>query len=164
VSASGDVAGGAPADVPGDGEAFEYRLRVRYGECDAQAVVFNARYGDYVDIAVSEYIRVLFGDYQRLLERDLDTQVVSLAINWKASARFDDVLSIRVLPGKLGTTSFAIQCVMRRQRDGVLVATAEVVYVMISVAQRGKAVIPDDLRAVLLAGAPGSVVSHAGDG
>jgi len=146
-----------------DAVAFEYRLRVRYGECDVQGVVFNARYGDFVDIAASEYIRVLFGDYQRLLERDLDTQVVSLTINWKASATFDDVLSIRVLPGKLGTTSFGIQFVMYRQRDAVLVATAEVVYVMISVAGRGKAVIPEDLRAALLAGAPGRRVSHAGE-
>ena len=51
---------------------FEFRLRVRYGECDAQGVVFNARYGDYVDIAVNEYIRTLFGDYQRLLEMGYD--------------------------------------------------------------------------------------------
>lgn len=47
---------------------FEFRLRVRYGECDAQGVVFNARYGDYVDIAVNEYIRTLFGNYQNLLD------------------------------------------------------------------------------------------------
>lgn len=32
---------------------FRYYLRVRYGECDAQKVVFNARYGDYVDLASS---------------------------------------------------------------------------------------------------------------
>ncbi|MFP5307388.1 MAG: acyl-CoA thioesterase, partial [Gammaproteobacteria bacterium] len=27
------------------GDSFRYYLRVRYGECDAQKVVFNARYG-----------------------------------------------------------------------------------------------------------------------
>jgi acyl-CoA thioesterase FadM len=32
-------------------------VRVRFAECDAQNVVFNARYGDYVDVAVSEYYR-----------------------------------------------------------------------------------------------------------
>jgi len=30
---------------------FTLYLRVRYGECDAQKVVFNARYADYVDVA-----------------------------------------------------------------------------------------------------------------
>jgi len=38
---------------------FRFRFRVRYAECDAQSVMFNARYADYVDIAVNEY-----GDFQ----------------------------------------------------------------------------------------------------
>ena len=33
---------------------FRYYLRVRYGECDAQKVVFNARYADYIDLATTE--------------------------------------------------------------------------------------------------------------
>jgi acyl-CoA thioester hydrolase len=36
---------------------FRYYLRVRYSECDAQKIVFNARYGEYVDLAVSEFMR-----------------------------------------------------------------------------------------------------------
>ena len=32
---------------------FTLLLRVRYGECDAQEVVFNARYADYIDIAMT---------------------------------------------------------------------------------------------------------------
>ena len=36
---------------------FRYYLRVRYQECDAQHVVFNARYGDYVDLACFEFLR-----------------------------------------------------------------------------------------------------------
>jgi acyl-CoA thioester hydrolase len=36
---------------------FRYYLRVRYSECDSQKVVFNARYGEYVDLAVTEYVR-----------------------------------------------------------------------------------------------------------
>jgi hypothetical protein len=27
-------------------------FRVRYGECDAQKIVFNARWGDYIDPAL----------------------------------------------------------------------------------------------------------------
>ena len=40
---------------------FRLLLRVRYGECDAQQVVFNARYGDYVDVAATEFYRAVFG-------------------------------------------------------------------------------------------------------
>src|SRR5262245_38413749 len=38
-----------------DAIPFRFLLRVRYGEVDAQKVVFNARWGDYVDLAVTEY-------------------------------------------------------------------------------------------------------------
>ena len=37
--------------------AFHHRFRVRWSETDAQGVVFNARYLDYSDIAITEYWR-----------------------------------------------------------------------------------------------------------
>jgi acyl-CoA thioesterase FadM len=40
---------------------FRYLLRVRYGECDAQKIVYNARYGDYVDLAATEFLRAIWG-------------------------------------------------------------------------------------------------------
>jgi acyl-CoA thioester hydrolase len=81
---------------------FTLKLRVRYAECDAQQVVFNARYADYIDVAATEYIRALFGGYQNLIARGMDTQVVNMNISWKAPARFDDVLEIIVTPEKIG--------------------------------------------------------------
>ena len=42
----GTLAGGMPAP-------FVHRLRVRYGECDAQGVVFNANYLMYFDVALT---------------------------------------------------------------------------------------------------------------
>ena len=47
---------------------FRFRFRVRYGECDAQQIVFNARWADYVDIAATEYTRALFGAARTKLE------------------------------------------------------------------------------------------------
>ncbi|EMP54318.1 4-hydroxybenzoyl-CoA thioesterase [Marinobacter santoriniensis NKSG1] len=104
---------------------------MRYGECDAQSVVFNARYADFVDISVNEYIRVLFGDYQNLLDQDLDIQVVSLTINWKAPARFDDVLEARIRTGRIGRTSFTLHLEFYRFADGQFIADADITDVMI---------------------------------
>ena len=39
---------------------FSHRLRVRYGECDAQGIVFNANYLAYVDVALTELWREAF--------------------------------------------------------------------------------------------------------
>ena len=54
---------------------FSYFLRVRYGECDAQKVVFNSRYGEYVDLAAAEFLRVL-GFEHEIQTAELDYQVV----------------------------------------------------------------------------------------
>lgn len=142
---------------------FRFRFRVRYGECDAQGVVFNARYGDFVDIAVNEYIRVLFGDYQRLLDQDLDFQVVSFTVNWKAPARFDDVLEARVRTGRIGNTSFTLHLEFYRYPDGQFIADAQITDVMIRPSSMSKVTIPETVRTQLANGAPGVLISHAGE-
>jgi acyl-CoA thioester hydrolase len=142
---------------------FRFRLRVRYGECDAQGVVFNARYADFVDIAVNEYIRTLFGDYQHLLDQDLDIQVVSLTVNWKAPATFDDVLEARIKAGRLGNTSFTLHLEFYRHGDDRFIADADITYVLIQPSVMNKTAIPDSIREQLSQGAPGVLISHAGE-
>jgi acyl-CoA thioester hydrolase len=143
--------------------SFRFRFRVRYGECDAQNVVFNARYADYVDISVNEYIRTLFGDYQHLLDQDLDIQVVSLAINYRAPAKFDDVLEARIRAGRIGNTSFTVHLEFYRYGDDLLVAEADITYVLIQPLKMVKTQVPDRIRNLLEAGAPGVLISHAGE-
>jgi acyl-CoA thioester hydrolase len=142
---------------------FKFRFRVRYGECDAQGVVFNARYADFVDISVNEYIRAVFGDYQHLLDQDLDVQVVSLTVNWKAPARFDDVLEARIRTGRIGNTSFTLHLEFYRHGDGQFIADADITDVMIRSSTMSKVTIPDPIRAQLEEGAPGVLISHAGE-
>ncbi len=143
--------------------AFEFRFRVRYAECDAQSVVFNARYADYVDISVNEYIRTLFGSYQAMLDQDLDIQVVSLTINWKAPARFDDVLCAQIRLAHLGNTSLRLRLDFFRHPDRALLADAEITYVMVSPASLTKRQIPDAVRTLLQTGGAGVLISHAGE-
>lgn len=142
---------------------FRFRFRVRYGECDAQGVVFNARYADFVDISVNEYIRTLFGDYQHLLDQDLDIQVVSLTVNWKAPAKFDDVLEARIRAGRIGNTSFTLHLEFFRYGDGAFIVDADVTYVAIQPSVMAKVTIPDRIRELLEEGAPGELISHAGE-
>ena len=59
-------AGCAPTDtLPGMGEPFRHRIRVRWNECDLQGVVFYANYLVYFDVAMTELWReavVPFGE------------------------------------------------------------------------------------------------------
>jgi acyl-CoA thioester hydrolase len=139
---------------------FRYYLRVRYGEVDAQKVVFNSRYSEYVDIASTEFIRALgFGD--ALLDHSLDYQLVKQTVEWKAPARFDQVLEIRMFAVRLGNTSFTLGTEFRIAGDDLIIATAETVYVVVDHAALTKRPLPDDFRAALEEGATDTVVDHA---
>jgi acyl-CoA thioester hydrolase len=137
-------------------------LRVRYSECDQQKVVFNARYAEYVDIAATEYFSTLFGNYQALLDQGIDNQVVRLLINWKSSARFDDVISLTVVTTHIGNTSFSLATEIRDMPTQRLIAQAEASYVAVDAATFKKIPISDHYRQKLNDGAKGVRVNFSG--
>lgn len=141
-------------------QSFRYYLRVRYGECDAQKVVFNARYGEYVDLAVSEFIRTI-GYGAQMVSSELDFQLVKQTTEWKASSRYDDVLECRVATRHIGNTSFTIGVEFRLAGEGKLRASSETVYVMVD-HRLAKTPVPAGFRAALEDGAKGQSVDHAG--
>ncbi len=140
---------------------FRYFLRVRYSECDSQKVVFNARYGDYIDLAVLEFLRAI-GFGEPVVTSELDYQLVKQTIEWKAPARFDDVVEISVRTLRCGTTSFTLAAEFRRAGSDTPLATSETVYVMVDAETLSKRPLPDDFRAALERGAPGATTDHAG--
>ncbi len=140
---------------------FRYFLRVRYAECDAQKVVFNSRYGDYVDLATVEFFRAL-GFGSDLVNGGLDYQVVKQTLEWKAPARFDQVLELSVAAKHLGNTSFTLATQMRMAASGKILVTAETVYVLMDAHSMEKITLPVDMRAALEKGAPGITTDHAG--
>lgn len=141
---------------------FCYFLRVRYSECDAQKVVFNGRYSDYVDVAVGEFTRIIWGDYNDILSNGIDNQVVSYSIDWKAPFHFDDVVAITVKVSKIGNSSYSLQVDFYNYDSKELTASAEITYVMVSVTKHAKMNIPQNMREQLEQGARGINVDHAG--
>lgn len=140
---------------------FRYYLRVRYGECDAQKVVFNARYAEYVDLATTEFLRAL-GYGEQLFSGELDFQLVKQTIEWKAPARFDQVLEISVFAKGLGNTSFTLAAEFRVAGDDRVIAAAETVYVLVKQHTLTKTPIMPELRSALEQGGAGLVTDHAG--
>lgn len=143
-------------------DRFRYYLRVRYGECDAQKVVFNARYGDYVDLATTEFLRAL-GYGNQLASGEIDFQLVKQTFEWKAPARFDQVLEIAVSAKHIGNTSFTLAADFRIAGDhDRVIVTAETVYVLVKQHALTKTPVSPELRAAMERGAPGVVIDHAG--
>ena len=139
---------------------FRYYLRVRYIECDAQKVVFNSRYSEYVDVSINEFLRAI-GVLHEFLEGRLDFQLVKQTVEWQAPARFDQVLELSIAASRLGTTSFTIETRFRIAGDERAIVTAETVYVLVDGRTLTKLALPDSLRAALQAGAAGQVTDHA---
>ena len=77
-------------------ERFVHELRVRYGECDPQGIVFNANYLLYFDVAFTELWREAVGPWLEMVERGFDAVVAHADIDFRAPARYDDVLSLPV--------------------------------------------------------------------
>jgi acyl-CoA thioester hydrolase len=142
--------------------SFTFLLRVRYGECDAQQVVFNARYADYIDIAMTEYFRAAMGGFQVLIDKGLDNQVVSLHIDWHSSAKFDDVLEIVVSATKVGNTSYAFEICISDFTTQRLIASSSITYVMVNTQNYQKTPIPDWLRETLLSATPLTLINQSG--
>jgi acyl-CoA thioester hydrolase len=140
---------------------FRYYLRVRYAECDAQKVVFNSRYAEYVDVALNEFLRAVGFDTARLIASGLDFQLVKQTIEWKAAARFDDVLEIEIETVRLGTTSFTCRATFRRPNADAILTTIETVYVLVEADTMKKTPLPAPFREAVESGARGRIVDHA---
>jgi acyl-CoA thioester hydrolase len=143
-------------------QRFRYYLRVRYQECDAQKVVFNARYGDYIDLACIEFLRAALPRPQDAIDGTFEIQSVRQVTEWKTSARFDDVLEVSMWTSRIGTTSFTLAAEIRRATTADLIATVDTTYVHVDHATFTKRAIEPAMRAALEAGAAGKQVDHAG--
>ena len=83
----------------------EARLRVIYGDTDQMGVVYYANYFRYFEFARSEYFRARGGSYADMERAGLQLPVAEASCQYKAPARYDDLLAIRVTVGELRRAS-----------------------------------------------------------
>jgi acyl-CoA thioester hydrolase len=84
---------------------FVHGLRVRYGECDPQGIVFNANYLLYFDVVFTELWRAAVGAWQDMVARGVDAVVAEANLKFRAPARFDDELALRAQITRLGRSA-----------------------------------------------------------
>ncbi|HEX7609912.1 MAG TPA: thioesterase family protein [Solirubrobacteraceae bacterium] len=101
-------------------ETFVYELRVRYGECDPQGIVFNANYLLYFDVAFTEMWRKAVGAWQEMVQSGVDAVVAETNLRFHAPARFDDELALRVQITSLGRTALRTEIDVYRGEELLL--------------------------------------------
>tara|TARA_R110002126_G_scaffold131951_4_gene275898 strand:+ start:2313 stop:2711 length:399 start_codon:yes stop_codon:yes gene_type:complete len=73
----------------------EIQIRVRYGETDQMGVVYHGNYALYLEMGRIEWLRKLGISYKSMEENGIMLPVVSLSINYKKSAGYDDVINVK---------------------------------------------------------------------
>lgn len=84
--------------------AFTHRFRVRWSEVDPQGVVFNARYLDYADIAITEYYRAV-GFRELHPDEPLEFHVKRATVTWSKPIESDEMIDVMARTVRSGTTS-----------------------------------------------------------
>lgn len=72
----------------------ETLIRVRYGETDQMGVVYHANYASYFEVGRTEWLRQYGITYKSMEESGIMLPVISLSINYKNSARYDDLIKV----------------------------------------------------------------------
>lgn len=66
---------------------YEYKMKVRDYECDAQGIVNNANYQHYYEVVRHEFLEENGLNFYELHEQGIDAVVVSVYIRYKHSLR-----------------------------------------------------------------------------
>ena len=129
--------------------SFVHELRVRYGECDPQGIVFNANYLLYFDVTFTEYWRDRVGPWDDMVSFGVDVVVAEANLRFRAPARFDDVLALEVTTEELGKTSMTTRVDVHR--DGELLVEMRLRHVFVDRESWSKTDMPQEIRERLAA-------------
>ena len=75
---------------------YRHQHRVSYAECTVGNHIYYARYLDLLEEARGEFFRNLGVTFLQWQEREVIFPVIEARLNYKAPARYDDVLAIAV--------------------------------------------------------------------
>lgn len=129
---------------------YVHRVRVRYGECDMQKVVFNAHYLAYCDDAIDTWFRTALTPDGRGFEAiGFDFMLKTITVTWHAPLAFGDTADLACTVGRWGNTSFDVVVAGSVAADPRFEAT--IVYVSVAPGGNRPAPIPDVVRTGLSA-------------
>lgn len=107
---------------------IEARLRVIYGDTDQMGVVYYANYFRYFEYARNEYFRARGGNYRALEREGSFLPVVEATCQYKAPAKYDDLLVIRTEVPLIKRASLTFAYEIRREGEERILCTGRTVH------------------------------------
>ncbi|WP_291960539.1 thioesterase family protein [Maribacter sp.] len=106
----------------------EISFRIRYSETDQMGVVYHGNYAQYLELARVEWLRSLGISYKSMEEGGIMLPVISLSIKYLKSAKYDDLVTVKVILTKKPAVRIEFDYEMTNEA-GELLATANTVLV-----------------------------------
>ncbi|MCL9807839.1 acyl-CoA thioesterase [Flavobacterium luminosum] len=128
----------------------ELKVRVRYAETDQMAVVYHGNYAQYFEMGRVEWLRNLGVSYKWMEENGIMLPVVSLTMNYKKPARYDDELTVRTIFKSQTSVKIEFEYEIYNQEQELL-TTGSSVLVFVDM-KTGRPTLPPDYVSEKLAG------------
>ena len=109
---------------------FDYVLRTRYAETDQMGVVYYGNYPQYLELGRVEWLRSIGFTYKAMEEEGIMMPVVSLQIQYKKPALYDELITIRTKLKELPSTKIEFDYEILNEK-GELLSTANTVLVFV---------------------------------
>ncbi len=98
----------------------EINVRVRYAETDQMGVVYHGKYAEYFEMGRVEWLRNLGLSYAVMEQNGIMLPVVSLTLNYKKPARYDDLLTVRTILKNQHSVKIEFDYEIRNENDELL--------------------------------------------
>lgn len=127
---------------------FQHKTRVYYEDTDAGGIVYYANYLKFLERARTEWLRELGINQSIFLEQNIGFVVTKVAMENKASAKLDDLLTITSTITRLKSASliFSQQVVNQHQ---ITLCTAEIKVACVNLSIAKPCIIPNSILGAL---------------
>lgn len=123
------------------------RVPIRWGDMDAMGHVNNTIYFRYMEQARISWFEALAPEADAWMQTGV--VIVNAACHYKRPITYPGTVEVRLLVGRIGTSSVATHYELRVDADPEPYASGEATVVFVSMATQRPARIPDGMRARL---------------
>jgi acyl-CoA thioester hydrolase len=124
------------------------QVRVRYSETDQMGVVYHGNYVPYFEIGRVEWLRNKGVSYKTMEENGIALPIVSMTINYKKPARYDDLLHIHTTLKSQTTVKVEFDCEIYNDQQELL-TTAHFILVFLDLKTGRPTLPPENILKIL---------------
>jgi len=111
-------------------QKHQIQVRVRYSETDQMGVVYHGNYIPYFEIGRVEWLRNKGISYKIMEESGVALPIVSMNINYKKSARYDELLTVSTTFKSQTSVKVEFECEIHNEKNELL-TTAHFILVFV---------------------------------